>query len=118
MGQISMEKSCLPGSVLNETQHALDDALASTVIGRWIHENPRGDAADRFCRQHGDLRDRLGSRRYHNQIVSASLRRSCVAKGTAIALKIMQKATSVSLPSACLAKLAQELTDPIPVTTA
>jgi hypothetical protein len=50
------------------------------------------DAADRFCREHGELRNLLRPRRRHNQIVSASLRRSRFAKGAAIALEIMQSA--------------------------
>jgi hypothetical protein len=45
------------------------------------------DAADRFCRQHGELRNLLRPRRRYNQIVSASLRRSRFAKSAAIALK-------------------------------
>jgi len=50
------------------------------------------DAADRFCREHGELRDLLRPRRRHNQAVSASLRRSRFAKVTRIALDIMQNA--------------------------
>ena len=38
------------------------------------------DAAARFCREHGELRNLLRLRRRHNQIVSASLRRSRFAK--------------------------------------
>ena len=50
------------------------------------------DAADRFCREHGELRDLLRPRRRHNQPVSASLRRSRFAKATRIALNIMTAA--------------------------
>ena len=50
------------------------------------------EAASRFCREHGELRDLLRPRRRHNQIVSASLRRSCFAKATRIALGIMTDA--------------------------
>ena len=50
------------------------------------------DAADRFCREHGELRDLLHPRRRHNQTVSASLRRSRFAKATRIALGIMTAA--------------------------
>ncbi len=50
------------------------------------------DAADRFCRVHGELRDLLRHRRRHNQAVPASLRRSRFAKATRIALDIMQNA--------------------------
>ena len=42
--------------------------------------------------QHGELRDFLRPRRRHNQIVSASLRRSRFTKAATIALKIMQSA--------------------------
>ena len=50
------------------------------------------DAAKRFCREHGELRNLLRPRRRHNQIVSASLRRARFAKATCIALNIMQNA--------------------------
>ncbi|MGI4792573.1 MAG: IS6 family transposase [Janthinobacterium lividum] len=50
------------------------------------------DAASRFCREHGELRDLPRPRRRHNQIVSASLRRSRFIKATRIALNIMQNA--------------------------
>ncbi|WP_284943622.1 IS6 family transposase [Acidisoma cladoniae] len=50
------------------------------------------EAADRFCREHGELRNLLRPRRRHNQIVPASLRRSRFAKATSIALNIMQNA--------------------------
>ena len=47
------------------------------------------DAANRFCREHGELRDLLRPRRRHNQIVSASSRRARFARGARIALDIM-----------------------------
>ena len=50
------------------------------------------DAAERFCREHGELRNLLRPRHRHNQIVSASLRRARFAKATYIALNIMQNA--------------------------
>lgn len=50
------------------------------------------DAAARFCREHGELRDLLRPRRRHNQIVPASLRRSRFAKAAQIALDIMTAA--------------------------
>jgi transposase-like protein len=50
------------------------------------------DAAARFCREHGELRDLLRSRRHHNQTISASSRRSRFSKGARIALNIMQNA--------------------------
>lgn len=50
------------------------------------------DAANRFCREHGELRNLLRPRRRHNQTVSASLRRSRFARATRIALDIMTAA--------------------------
>ena len=50
------------------------------------------DAAHRFCREHGELRNLLRPRRRHNQLVSASLRRARFARGTRIALDIMASA--------------------------
>ena len=50
------------------------------------------DAASRFCREHGELRNLLRPRRRHNQVVPAPLRRSRFAKGAQIALAIMQAA--------------------------
>ena len=50
------------------------------------------DAASRFCREHGELRNLLRPRRRHNQIVSASSRRVCFAKGARTALDIMTSA--------------------------
>jgi hypothetical protein len=50
------------------------------------------DAAARFCREHGELRNLLRPSRCHNQIVPASLRRSRFAKAAQIALSIMQTA--------------------------
>ena len=38
------------------------------------------DAAHRFCREHGELRDLLRACRRHNQIVSVSLRRTSFAR--------------------------------------
>jgi putative transposase len=50
------------------------------------------DAAARFCREHGELRNLLRPSRRHNQIVPASLCRSRFAKAAQIALSIMQTA--------------------------
>lgn len=49
-------------------------------------------AAERFCREHGELRGFLRPRRRHNQIVSAASRRARFTKTTRIALNIMQNA--------------------------
>jgi len=50
------------------------------------------DAAGRFCREHGELRNLLRPRLRHNQIVPASLRRSRFAKAAHVALNIMRAA--------------------------
>ena len=50
------------------------------------------EAACRFCREHGELRDLFRPRRRHNQIVSASSHRARFAKGARIALGIMASA--------------------------
>ena len=50
------------------------------------------DAAHRFCREHGELRDLLRPGRRHNQAVSASRRRFRFARGAQVALGIMQNA--------------------------
>ena len=50
------------------------------------------DAASRFCREDGELRDHLRHRRHHDQIVSAVSRRARFAKTTRIALDIMTSA--------------------------
>jgi putative transposase len=50
------------------------------------------ESAERFCREHGELRDLLRPRRRHNQVISATLRRSRFVKGVGIALDIMRAA--------------------------
>ena len=50
------------------------------------------EAAGRFCREHGELRDLLRPRRRHNLSVSAFLRRFRFARGARVALGIMQNA--------------------------
>ena len=50
------------------------------------------DAAQRFCMEHGELRDLLRPRRRHNQVVPASFRRLRFARGAQAALEIMQNA--------------------------
>ena len=49
-------------------------------------------AADRFCREHGELRDLLRPHRRHYQPVSATLRHSRFARGARLALGIVQNA--------------------------
>jgi putative transposase len=48
--------------------------------------------AERFCREHGELRDLLRCRRRHNQPVPATTQRSRFKKAAHIALGIMQAA--------------------------
>ncbi len=50
------------------------------------------DAAGRFCREHGELRNLLRPRHRHNQVVPPPLRRSRSARGAQIALAILQAA--------------------------
>ena len=50
------------------------------------------DAGNRFCREHGELRDLLRPRRRHNRIVFASSRRFRLTRGARLALAIMQNA--------------------------
>jgi len=49
-------------------------------------------AATRFCREHGELRDLLRCRRRHNQPVPAATRRSRFTRAAPIAPSIMQAA--------------------------
>jgi putative transposase len=50
------------------------------------------DAADRFCREHDELRDFLRTRSRHNQHVSAPRRRSRFCRNARIVLGILQDA--------------------------
>ncbi len=59
---------------------------------RCIRDFKSHDAAARFCRKHGELRNLVRPRHHHNQIVPASLRRLRFARGARIALTIMQAA--------------------------
>nr|WP_239479422.1 IS6 family transposase [Lichenicola cladoniae] len=70
------------------------------------------DAAHRFCREHGELRNLFRSRRRHNQIVSASLRRFRFARGAKLALGIMQNASPRRLLRRKPGTLARVLTEP------
>ena len=70
------------------------------------------EAAHRFCRKHGELRNLLRPRRRHNQTVSASLRRSRFAKATRIALGIMTAGRTFLILSRSTSLLAPDLTEP------
>ncbi len=50
------------------------------------------EAVDRFCREHGKLRDLLRPCRRHNQTISAFLLRARFTKGVGIAIRITQSA--------------------------
>jgi putative transposase len=87
----------VPGkTVRHQTSAYLNNRLEQDHRGiksriRCIRGFKSHDAAERFCREHGELRNLLRPRRRHNQIISASLRRACFAKATC-ALNIMQNA--------------------------
>ena len=50
------------------------------------------EAASRFCREHGELRNLLRPRHRHNQVIPAPLRRLRFVRSARIALAIMQAA--------------------------
>ena len=50
------------------------------------------DAANRFCREHDELRDLLRARSRHNQHVPASRHRSRFLRNAAMALNILRTA--------------------------
>ena len=90
-------RSVLGKTVRHRTSAYLNNRLEQDHRGikgriRCMRGFKDGHAAERFCREHGELRDLLRSRRRHNQFVSASTRRSRFTKGAAIALRIMQAA--------------------------
>jgi hypothetical protein len=70
------------------------------------------DAAGRFCREHGELRNLLRPRRRHNQIVPATVRRSRFVKAAQIALDIMRAASKDLLNTSTICALARNLTEP------
>ena len=59
---------------------------------RCMHGFKSPDAASRFCRGRGELRNLLRPRRRHNQIAPAALRRSRSVKAAQIAFNIMRVA--------------------------
>jgi transposase-like protein len=90
-------RSVLGKTVRHRTSAYLNNRLEQDHRGikgriRCMRGFKNHDAASRFCREHGELRDLLRPRRRHNQTVSASLRRSRFAKATRIALDIMAAA--------------------------
>ncbi len=84
-------------AVRHRTSACLDNHLEQDHWGikgriRWLRGFKSREAADRFCREHGELRNLLRPRRRHNHAVSAASRRACFAKATRIAPDIMQNA--------------------------
>jgi hypothetical protein len=71
------------------------------------------ESAERFCREHGELRDLLHPRHRHNQIISATLRRSRFVKAVGIALDTMQAAKGPGAVKQRPRLVAPELTDPL-----
>jgi putative transposase len=69
---------------------------SSSVTNVGYQRPPRGPdgsgAADRFCREHDELRNLLRSRSRHNQHVSATHRRRRFLHHARIAMRIMQAA--------------------------
>ena len=90
-------RTVLGKAVRHRTSAYLNNRLEQDHRGikgriRCIRGFKRHDAASRFCREHGELRNLLRPRRRHNQVVPAPLRRSRFTRGARIALAIMQAA--------------------------
>ena len=88
-------RSVLGNKVRHRTSAYLNNRLEQDHRGikgriRCMRGFKNHDTANRFCREHGELRDLLRPRHRHNQPVSASLRRLRFARGARIALGIMQ----------------------------
>ena len=90
-------RTVLGKTVRHRTSAYLNNRLEQDHRGikgriRCMRDFKSHDAASRFCREHGELRNLLRPRRHHNQVVPASLRRSRFTRGARIALTIMQAA--------------------------
>ena len=90
-------RSVLGRTVRHHTSACLNNRLKQDHRGikgriRCMRGFKSRNAAHRFCREHRELRNLLRSRRCHNQIVSACLRRTCFTKGAQIAPGIMENA--------------------------
>ena len=90
-------RSVLGKQVDHRTSAHLNNRLEQDHRGikgriRCMHGFKSHDAAHRFCREHGELRDLHRPRRRHNQLVSAFLRRFRFARGARAAPGIMQNA--------------------------
>ena len=90
-------RSVLGRTVRHRTSAYLNNGLEQDHRGikgriRCMRGFKNHDAANRFCREHGELRNLLRPRRRHNQPVCASLRRFRFASGAQVVLGIMQNA--------------------------
>jgi transposase-like protein len=90
-------RAVLGGAVRHRTSAYLNNHLEQDHRGikgriRCMRGFKACDTAERFCREHDELRDLLRPRRRHNQKISASSRRSRFCTGARIALDIMQNA--------------------------
>jgi transposase-like protein len=90
-------RSVLGKTIRHRTSAYLNNRLEQDHRGikgriRCMRDFKSHDAANRFCREHGELRNLLRARRRHNQVVSASSRGARFAKGAQVALGIMQNA--------------------------
>ena len=90
-------RTVLGGTVRHRTSATLNNRLEQDHRGikgriRCMRGFKSYDAAGRFCREQGELRDLLRPRRRHNQVVPASLRRFRFARGARTVLGIMQNA--------------------------
>ena len=90
-------RSVLGRTVRHRTSAYLNNRLEQDHRGikgriRCMRGFKSNDAAHRFCRKHGELRDLLRPRRRHKQLISAALRRARFTRGVRAALGIMQNA--------------------------
>ena len=90
-------RTVLGGTVAHRTSIDLNNRLEQDHRGikgriRCLRGFKSHDAASRFCREHGELRNLLRPRRRHNQVVPAPLRRHRFLRGARIALAVMQAA--------------------------
>ena len=93
-------RSVLGREVLHRTSAYLNNRLEQDHRGikgriRYMRGFKSHEAAESFCREHGELRNLLRPRRRHNQVVFALLRRSRFTKGARFALQIMSECVSI-----------------------
>lgn len=110
-------RTALRKAVRHRTSACLNNRLEQDHRGikgriRCIRGLESHDAAARFRREHGELRDLLRPRRRHNQLVSASRRRARFAKAARIALDIATAALTALVFSFRASLLARDLTEP------